>query len=236
MEPTKADRLQCILENRHSERGPFDPGWPVSERELAYIVDAARWAPTAHNMQNFRLVVVDDRHVLARLGATRCPVSPTFIVENFRQLSFSADQLAERGTGLPGTMFPAAWHTDDPARVPSHASQLLGDALAGAPMFIVVVFDASERAPDSEADVQGMISLGCVVENMWLAAHTCHLDVQLVSAIAGTEAELEVRRQLGIPPPWRIALGLRLGHARSRSSELRVRRAPATFVSRNRFA
>jgi hypothetical protein len=60
---------------------PFDPAWRVSEQELASIVEATRWAPTAHNMQNFRLVVVDDRAALDQLGQIRAPVSPTFIVE-----------------------------------------------------------------------------------------------------------------------------------------------------------
>jgi len=203
MEPTKADRLQSIIEHRHSERGPFDQAWPVSERELMYIIDAARWAPTLLNMQNFRLVVVDDRHVLARLGEIRCPY-------------------------IAGS--------DDPAGTPSHASRLLGETFAGAPMLIVVAFDASVGATSSGAEVQGMISLGCVVENMWLAAHACHLDAQVVSALAVPDAELEVKRQLGIPAPWRVALALRLGHALARSPELRVRREPAAFVSRNRFA
>ena len=81
----------------------------------------------------------------------------------------------------------------------------------------------------------GMISLGCVLENMWLAAQASHLDVQVVSALAGDDAEPEVKRVLGIPPSWRIAFGLRVGHGVEPSRAPRVRRDTTTFLHRNRF-
>ncbi|HUJ61298.1 MAG TPA: nitroreductase family protein [Kofleriaceae bacterium] len=235
MDPSNADRMQWLIEHRHSCRAPFDPSQRIAEPELAAIVEAARWAPTAHNMQNFRLIVVDDPAVLGALGAIRAPVSPAFIVENFRQLSWSEDELARRKTGILGTMFPPSWRTGDPARVPRDAARSLGETIAGAPMLVVVVYDPTVRAPASEGDVLGMISLGCVLENMWLAAQAAHLDVQIASAFAGDGAEPEVRRVLAVPPPWRVAFALRLGHAIVPSHGLRVRRDPETFTSRNRF-
>jgi len=236
MEPDNADRMQWLLEHRHSCRAPFDPAQRVTEHELERIVAAARWAPTAHNMQNFRLVAVDDRRILDELGRIRALVSPTFIAENYRQLSWSEDELRRRKTGILGTSFPASWRTDDPAKIPSHDARLLGESIAGAPLVIVVVFDPTQRAPASEGDMLGMISLGCVLENMWIAAHAQRLDVQVVSAFAAVDAEPAVKRLLAVPEPWRIAFALRIGHALSAKPALRVRREPALFTGRNRFA
>jgi len=42
------------LRQRHSSRG-------IAEEDLRQVLQAARWAPTAHNMQNFEIIVVDDR-------------------------------------------------------------------------------------------------------------------------------------------------------------------------------
>jgi nitroreductase len=109
-------RVSTRIERRRSSRVAFDPRRPVTEAQLARIVDAARWAPTAHNMQNFRLVVVDDASVLERLGRIVAPVSPLFIVENYHQLSRSPAELADRKVGLLGTMFP--WWVSDPAKAP----------------------------------------------------------------------------------------------------------------------
>jgi nitroreductase len=235
MDPSNAVRMRWLIAHRHSSRTPFDPALPVTEVELAGIVDAARWAPTAHNMQNFRLVVVDDRRVLDELGRIRATVSPTFIIENYRQLSWSPEELAERRVGLLGTSFPPAWHTDDPARVPTDASRSLGETIAGAPLVIVVVFDPTTRAPASEGDMLGLISLGCVLENMWLAAQASHLDVQVMSAFSGDSAEPAVKRVLCIPAPWRVAYALRVGHAIACSTGPRVRRDLPSFTYRNRF-
>jgi nitroreductase len=235
MDPDNVDRVQHTIEARHSSRVPFHPAWRVTDHELAKIIDAARWAPTAHNMQNFRLVVVDDPGKLIELGSIRSPVSPEFIAENYAQLSWSEAELEQRGTGLLGTMFPRSWWTADPARAPQDTSRLLGEIIAGAPVVIVVVYDPSRRAPASERDQLGMISLGCVLENMWLVAAAEHLDVQIVSALAAGGAEAEVKRVLGVPSAWRIAFAMRLGHAVTPSHPHRVRRGIEAFVGRNRF-
>lgn len=72
MDPENTDRIWHVIETRHSSRGPFDPAWHVTEPELARIIDAARSAPTAHNMQNFRLIAVDDPMVLAERQRRSC--------------------------------------------------------------------------------------------------------------------------------------------------------------------
>ncbi|HET9623240.1 MAG TPA: nitroreductase family protein [Kofleriaceae bacterium] len=153
----------------------------MTEHELAELVEAARWAPTAFDPQHFRLVVVDDRAVI--------------------------DQLARAGS--------------------------LGDAIAGAPMLIAVVFDPGAAAP---GDPHGMISLGCVLENLWLAASACRLDVQIMSGLAAAATAPEVKRVLGIPAAWQIAYALRLGHALRPAAQPRDRRVSELVVGRNHFA
>jgi hypothetical protein len=49
-----------LIQARESARGPFDSQRPVPKQDLEQILEAGRWAPTAHNMQNFEFVVVDD--------------------------------------------------------------------------------------------------------------------------------------------------------------------------------
>jgi nitroreductase len=235
MDPSRADRLQWLLEERCSTRAPYDPSRLVTSKELALVLDAARWAPTAHNMQNFMLVVVDDPNVLAALGTVRSAISPTFITENYLQLSFTPEQLKARRTGILGTQFPSSWCTDNPDAAPKDASRALSEVIAGAPTIILVLFDPTHRAPASEHDALGMISIGCVLENMWLAASAAGLDVQIASAFAGEATEAEVARILEIPPPWRTALALRLGHAIEPVRQLRVRRLAEQFVHYNRF-
>lgn len=229
-------QLQDLLLARHSSRVPFDPTRRVTEDELAEIVEAARWAPTAHNMQNYQLIVVDDTEVLTALGHIAAPISREFIIENYAQLARTRALLEQRGTGLLATQFPRAWWAGDPRHAPVDASRTLSDTLAGAPMLIVVVYDAMKRAPASPGDFLGAVSLGCVLENMWIAAHAAGLDAQVVSAVSASTVEPTVRHILAVPEPWRVAFAIRIGHALAESQLPRVRRAPANFVGRNAFA
>ena len=96
-----------LIQRRGSLRMPFDLARPVAKEQLADILEAARWSPTAHNMQNFEIVVVDDRQVLEAIGSIERPISETFIRENYQQLSFSEDELRKRKTGILGDHVPA---------------------------------------------------------------------------------------------------------------------------------
>jgi nitroreductase len=85
-----------LIQERHSARAPFDPQRPVATQDLRQILEAARWSPTAHNMQNFEIVVVDDTKILETLGEIESHISEEFIQENYQQLSFSEEELRQK--------------------------------------------------------------------------------------------------------------------------------------------
>ena len=100
-----------IIQDRHSSRVPFDQGHGPSKHDLMQILEAARWAPTAHNMQNFEIIVVDDKKQLEELGNIESKISEEFLRENYQQLSFSEEELLQKKVGILGTMFPPSWRT-----------------------------------------------------------------------------------------------------------------------------
>jgi nitroreductase len=217
---------------------PFDRARPVPEAALRQIVEAARWAPTAHNMQNFELVVVDDPALLARLGAIRPEVSETFVRENYAQLSFSEDELRRRRVGILGTMFPPSWRRPDAPleELRREAKSSLHDTIQDSPALVVVLYDPARRAPASEGDLLGIMSLGCVLENMWLVAQDLGVGFQVMSVFAGAPVEPAVKELLGIPVALRIAFAVRLGYPPAAAPPaVRVRRYPAELAHRNRY-
>lgn len=56
--------ILMLIKERHSLRSAFDQDRLLSEEELKKILEAAHWAPTAHNMQNFEIVIVDNKEIL----------------------------------------------------------------------------------------------------------------------------------------------------------------------------
>jgi nitroreductase len=227
-----------LIQQRRSTRVRYDPNRPVAKEDLRQIIEAARWAPTAHNMQNFDIIVVDDKKVLGKIGNIKSQVSEAFIRENYQQLSFSEEELLQKKVGILGTVFPRDWR--DPARLDKAVRESKPTALKrrinGSPVLLIVVYDARKRAPASEGDVLGFISLGCVMENMWLMAQSLGISVHVLSVFAADAVEKEVKQILSIPQYMKVAFAFRMGHPVSKPvKRLRVRRDLEMFTHHNRF-
>jgi len=222
-----------VIQERHSTRMPYDPQRPISRADLTQILEAARWAPTAHNMQNFEIVVVDDKVILDEIAAIHSPVSPEFIRENYPLLSFSEAELRQKKVGILGNMFPPSWRT--PGVKPEPGEGQPARSFPVCPALLVLLYDPSKRAPASGGDFLGHISLGCMVENLWLAATALGIDFHVVSPLANEPAAGEVKRILGIPAGMKIVFTVRLGYAISAPQALRVRREISDFSHFNHF-
>jgi nitroreductase len=188
-------------------------------------------------MQNFEVVVVDDRGVLDELAKITTETSQTFVAENYAQLSFSEEELKRKKVGLLGLMFPPSWRTPGvaPHIEEGHAHSILGEPIRRSSAVLVVLHDSCKRAPASEGDVLGMISLGCVMENMWLVAQSLDIGFHVQSVFSSERVEREVQRVLAIPEHWRVGFAVRLGYPEIPAGYLRVRRDVEGFTHRNRF-
>lgn len=233
------DILECI-KHRQSTRAPFDSKHRVSKEDIRKILEAATWSPTAHNMQNFEIVVVDDADLLARIGAITTRISIDFVKENYEQLSFSEEELKKKKTGLLGLMFPPSWRDPQGLDIEKVKKEIspgrLNDTLRGGPILMLVLYDSRKRAPASEQDVLGFISLGCVMENMWLTAHDLGIGVHIMSVFSSDSVEKEIKQILHIPTHMKIAFAVRMGYPVAAPTKyLRVRRDVEDFTHFNRY-
>jgi nitroreductase len=224
-----------VIHERHSSRVPFNQERPVSEGNVRRILEAARWAPTPHNMQNFEMVVVDDKSLLDRIGKIESRVSAEFIQENFQQLSFSEEELLQKKVGVLAAMFPSSWTTRAVLGQVKDEVRTLQDTMLGSPTLLIVIYDGRKRAPASTGDFLGIMGLGCMMENMWLMAQSLGVGVQIISSIGATDVEQEIKRMLDIPDYMRIAFGLRMGFPIAPATPFRVRRDLDDFAHSNRY-
>jgi nitroreductase len=107
--------------------------------------------------------------------------------------------------------------------------------MKGSPSVLVVAYDPRKRAPASEGDVLGFLSLGCVMENMWLMSESLGIGFQIMSVFSSREIADKLKRTLGIPGYMEIAFAVRLGYPVSKGGYLRVRRDLDDFAHHNRF-
>lgn len=229
--------LLKLMQERHSVRIPLDTKRPIAKDDLLQILEAGRWAPTAHNMQNFEIIVVDNKKLLESIGNIKRSISETFIRENYQQLSFSEEELLRKKTGLLAAMFPPSWRNPD-FKLDNNKKEdsSMQRPFPVCPTMLFVVYDSAKRAPASEGDFLGALSLGCVMENMWLMANSLGICFQIVSSLSSGTAEKEVKSMLHIPQNLNIAFPCRLGYTVSTPAKhLRVRRNIKDFTYHNKF-
>src|ERR1039458_3230702 len=105
---------------------------------------------------------------------------------------------------------------------------------------LFVTYDSTKRAPASDGDVLGFISLGCVMQNMWLMAESLGIGFQILSAFSADRVEREVKKILEIPEAMKIGFTVRLGYAKiddhiALKKYPSVRREIEDFSYRNRY-
>jgi nitroreductase len=227
-----------IVKERRSSRVQFDQKRSLTKKDLDKIIEVARWAPTAHNMQNFEIIIVDDKELLEKIGNIKYRVSEDFIRENYQQLSFSKEELLQKKVGILGTMFPPSWR--DPSKLGDAAREStprpLNQSINGSPVLLVVIYDSRKRAPASKGDALGFMSLGCVIGNMWLMAQSLGIGLQILSGFSAEPGAREIKLILNIPEHMEIAFAVRLGYPVSKPAEyLRVRRDMEAFVHNNKY-
>ena len=228
--------LLRLIKERKSSRGLFDENRPIDPAFLQDLLEAATWAPTAHNMQNFEIIVVDDKAVLQELSELESTVTSVFIKENYRQLSFSEEKLKQKRAGLLAGQFPPVWLNEDAQQGKAEPVQSqLGEPIRRGPVLLLILYDPSRRAPASEGDFLGVMSLGFMLENIWLMTTAQGIGLHIVSAFGNEPLASAVKELLGIPPELSITLGVRLGYPVEEDNRLRVRREVTDFVSHNKY-
>ena len=226
-----------VIKERQSSRVPYDPNQPISKQNLKQILEAARWAPTGHNMQNYEIVVIDDKLMLENIGNIKSQLLEKFLCDNYEQLSFSEEEYKRKKTGVLSTGFPPDWVN------PAKFSQLARDtpplplsiSIQGSPTLLMILYDPRKKAPALTEDVYGFIGLGCLMENIWLASQALGISMQILSFSQMLSVENELKQLLDIPDPLKIVYTIRLGYQTTHIPYLRVRRDIEDFTHHNHY-
>ncbi len=227
-----------LIKSRHSSREFFDPKRPVVKDDLHKILEAGSWAPTAHNMQNYEVIIVDDKKLIETIADIKAPISLTFVRENFKQFSFSVEELQKKKTGVLATTFPPAWRKPNVKKADlttANRDAFMQEELNSTPVLGIVLYDPSRRAPASKGDFLGIISLGCVMENMWLMANSLGVNFHIVSSLSDGPFEKGIKQLLNIPKNLVIAYSFRLGYGVDNNNYIRVRRDVEDFTYHNKY-
>ncbi|OCA98362.1 nitroreductase family protein [Clostridium beijerinckii] len=225
--------LLNLIKTRPSSRGLFDTNRSISKEALNKILEAGRWAPTPHNMQNFEIIAVDDPKIIEAIANIELTMQKGANEESNNYVSASEEELKRRKTGILNSI-PSGAITE---HVKNPLFEYLRKSITASSVLLIVMYDPRKRAPRSEGDFLGKIGLGCVMENMWLMAHSLGIGLQIVTAVDySDDYEKQLKSTLGIPEYFKRAYSCRLGYPVStKGNYLRVRRDLEDFTHYNHF-
>lgn len=178
-------KLLDVIHARRSIRRYLDR--PVPPALIDQLLDAATWAPSAHNRQPWRFVVIETAAVKAQL----------------------ADRLGER-------LKTDRWRDGDPLDLIERDVQRSHDRILSAPIVIVVCLSLidMDRYPDERRSalekIMAIQSVANAVQNLLLAAHDLGLGACWLCA--PLFAPDVVRDALNLPPDWDAQALITLGY------------------------
>ena len=183
-QPVAASTFQALIRTRRSIRR-YQPG-PIAPEVLQRILEAGTWAPSAHNRQPWRFVVLTEASQREALATT---------MGNLLRASRAADG-------------------DDPADIEGDVARSYA-RITGAAAAIVafLTLEDMDTYPDPRRsraeELMAVQGVAMAVQNILVAAHAEGLGACWMCAPLFCQEE--VGAALGVPPHWQAQALLTLG-------------------------
>jgi len=209
--PSYAQTLE-LLRSRRSVRLFTDA--PVSREDVGRVLEAARLAPTAHNLQEVRYVVAQDKTLLAAIAKTTAAYFTGLAKQLRNPVARGLYRLA-----LTRSEIDSATHMlPDFDYVAREFNAGRDPILHNAPCVIIAHSRRSVNFPEANASI--------ALHNAALAAHAMGLGGFMLGYVTGAcKRDLTIPRLLGIPSSHEVYAGLALGHPANNFTKW-IRRKP----------
>lgn len=219
------------IRKRHTTNGAF-ASTPIAPEHTRTILELAARAPSHFNSQPWRFVVVEDqarRQALGEIagGSMRQLMEDGRFWQQYRKFfRLTDDEVAASKDGIhfdhmPAVLKPFAKYlfTDRGVKLMNHLQvpRVLGNdargLVAGSPLLLGIALSRAVYVPDQLTGLYTMISLGAVVQTIWLAATSLGIGMQFVSTPQEIPPQWAlISAMLGVPEDFELMLLLRLGY------------------------
>jgi len=205
--------LAQLIRSRRSIRSYTDE--PVSDEDLATLVDVARYAPSAHNAQAWEFNVIRGRDKLAPIAAAVAG----FLESVLKQLADARAREALAGMLPPGTVDALQEMTPTFRLIVEAHRQGVDVIFRGAPAAIII---HSPRSAHS-----GVEDAHYAAANIMLVAHGMGLGTCLIGFLVGpARYNPAIAAAAGVPTRNEIGAALVVGHPRHAFRRIPPRREP----------
>ncbi|MBC8160842.1 MAG: nitroreductase family protein [Roseiflexaceae bacterium] len=219
------------IRQRHTTNGLFADR-PIAPEHLRTILEMAARAPSHFNSQPWRFVAIEDAERRAAIAAIagdsmrQLMAEGRFVNQYRRFFRFSAAEAEQSHDGIhfdtmPGVLKPFAKYilTERGGQVMNtfQVPRVLGNdarkLVASSPLLLGIALDRSLFQQGELTGLYTSISLGAVVQTIWLSATAQGMGLQFVSTPQEIpEQWARVSNLLGVPAEYELILLLRLGY------------------------
>lgn len=219
------------IRRRHTTNGPFLDR-PVAPEHKRQILEMAVRAPSHFNSQPWRFILVEDQARRAELGeiageSMRMLMEQGRFWQQYRRFfRFSQDEADQSQDGIhfdnmPAVLRPFAkylftergtgmMNTFQVPRVLGNDARRL---VASSPLLLGIALSQELYVPGDLTGLYTTISLGAVVQTIWLTATSLGMGVQFVSTPQEIPAQwARVSALLGVPEGFELIALFRLGY------------------------
>lgn len=228
--------MEAVLKRR-TYRGRLT-NEPISQKDLDFIIEAARWSPSPFNIQPWEILIVteqESKNALANLMLKSMAAQmgdPRFLDDVGRWMSLSKDEWKQRGAGvliddhmdLPGfikdkTKFrPLMKNAKNMSFLGKMGFGKVGAAkfaklMKATPLIIIILMDKDKRSPGENRETWELMGMGAFVENILLAATSLSIGTHFVNASLETPKDRNKIRQIfSIPANYEPVCIIRAGY------------------------
>ncbi len=236
--------FQELVKFRRSSRWLFSRK-TIPDEVMRKILEAARWTPTPHNCQPFELILVKDKAVIKQISEVGFRLDKKAVDGHFYWTRFSRKELEEAKDGVLVDVLPkfVLDLKDNPALIDDaafwkKAMELYAFLIQNSAVLLFIVYNRSLPGVGPLAQLWGIITMGAVMQNIWLAANDLGVSAHVVSGqLMIPESANRIRDILRIPKDkYRLLLIMRLGYeGKFGKYGTTVRRELEDFVHLDRF-
>ena len=219
---------------RRTTNGPFADR-PINPADLQTLLEMAACAPSHFNSQPWRFIVIQDQ-VLREQIADIAGDSMQQLMQGGRfwqryrkYFRFSQAEIDSKGDGIlidtmPPILKPFAKYlfTErggdmmNKFQVPKVLGKDARKLVAGSPLLLGITLDTHEYRDDDLSGMYSVISLGAVMQTIWLSATALGMGMQFISTPMEVEGQWQkIVELLQIPNQHELLVLYRLGYVDS---------------------
>ncbi|CAA9276715.1 MAG: Nitroreductase [uncultured Chloroflexia bacterium] len=223
--------LYEMIRTRRTTNGAFKPD-PVAPEHVRTLLEMASHAPSHFNSQPWRFIVVQDqqrRTAVAEIAGQSMRMlmeEGSFWKRYSKYFRFSKDDVERTADGIhfdnmPSVLKPFARYVFSPKggavinkfqvpRVLGHDAHKL---VASSPLLLGITLARSEYQPEDLSGLYSVISLGAVIQTIWLTANSLGMGMQFISTPMEVEGQWEkIVALLEVPDDQALLVLFRLGY------------------------